>query len=264
MKIIFDIGGTHMRFAHIVDGAISDILKKETPHDVESGKKAIVECIRTLARADEIESIVGGMAGMIRDGVIINSPNLPEWNGFDFQDFLKEEFCQKSFIYNDADLAGLGESVYGAGRGAHIVAYIGLGTGVGGTRIVDGHIDANHSGFEPGHHIIDASTGATFEGRVSGTAITKEYGQKPENVGENIFAKLAPTLAVGLYNVLVFWSPDMLILGGSLMNEENGFTTSDIAHALGTIHTQVKDLPSIKRAELGDSSGLWGAVAMSK
>src|SRR4030066_415253 len=47
------------------------------------------------------------------------------------------------------------EKVKGAGKGFNIVAFLTIGTGVGGARIVGGKPDANVFGFEPGHQIID-------------------------------------------------------------------------------------------------------------
>jgi glucokinase len=54
---------------------------------------------------------------------------------------------------------GLGEAVFGAGKGREIVVYMTISTGVGGARIVGGKIDASAMGFEPGHQIIDACGG---------------------------------------------------------------------------------------------------------
>lgn len=263
MKIIFDIGGTNTRISFIKDGKIGEILKVFTPQDLESFKDLIIESVKKISGKENIESIVGGVAGVLMDGKIVNSPNLKNWNGFEIQSFLQSHFCEKSFVYNDADLAGLGESVYGAGRGISIVAYIGIGTGIGGVRIVNEEITKNNFGFEPGHHILDVINNKTFEELVSGRAIEKKYGEKPEKVGSEIFARLVPTLVAGLYNAILFWSPEVLILGGSLLNENTSFKMGDIKDAFGKLDMKIRTLPKILKAELGDSSGLWGALVMT-
>ncbi len=263
MKIIFDIGGTNTRISFIKDGKIGEVFKISTPQNLESFKDLIVESIKKISGKENIESIVGGVAGVLMNGKIINSPNLKNWNGFEIQSFLQKHFCEKSFVYNDADLAGLGESVYGAGRGISIVAYIGIGTGIGGVRIVNGEIAKNNFGFEPGHHILDVANNKTFEELVSGGAVEKKYGEKPEKVGSKIFTQLVPTLVAGLYNTILFWSPEALILGGSLLNEDTSFKMNDIKNTFNKLNTEIKTLPKILKAELGDSSGLWGALVMT-
>ena len=264
MKIIFDIGGTNTRISFINGHKLGAVLKVATPADLENAKKIIVESIRKISGGGRIDSIVGGVAGIIKDGVIINSPNLRGWDGLDIRTFLQENFCEKVFIYNDADLAGLGESVYGAGKGAKIVAYIGLGTGVGGTRIVDGEIDANRNGLEPGHHILDITNGKTFEDIVSGRAIFAKHKKPAEKIGHAKIKELTPVLVTGLYNTMMFWSPDVLVVGGALMNEETAYKIEDVKKAIKEIKAEMKILPEIRKAELGDNSGLYGALAMTE
>ncbi|OGI67760.1 hypothetical protein A2732_01615 [Candidatus Nomurabacteria bacterium RIFCSPHIGHO2_01_FULL_40_10] len=264
MKIIFDIGGTNTRISSINGGELGIVLKVATAVELENAKKIIVESVRKISDGEIIDSIVGGIAGIIKNGVIINSPNLKSWNGFDIRTFLQENFCEKVSIYNDADLAGLGESVYGAGKGVKIVAYIGLGTGVGGTRIVDEEIDANRNGFEPGHHILDITNGKTFEDIVSGRAIFAKHKKSAEKTGQEKIKELIPALATGLYNAIVFWSPDVLVVGGALMNEETAYKIEDVKKAIKAIKSEMKILPEIRKAKLGDLSGLYGALVLTE
>lgn len=58
------------------------------------------------------------------------------------------------FLANDADLVGLGEAVYGAGKGYKVVAYFTVSTGVGGARIVNKRIDKGVFSFEPGWQYV--------------------------------------------------------------------------------------------------------------
>ena len=265
VKIIFDIGGTNTRISSIDGNKLGNVLKIDTPTDLENAKKIIIESIRKIADGRKIESIIGGMPGIVKDGELINAPNVRNWNGFDIRSFLQENFCEKIFIYNDADLAGLGESIYGAGRGKEIVGYIGIGTGVGGARVTGGDIDKSSIGFEPGHHILDITSGKTFD-IVSGLAIFTKHKKSAKQVGQAEIKKLTPTLAAGLYNAICFWSPDVLVVGGSLMNEETAYKIKDIQEALEKIKTEMKilpKLPEVRKAELGDFAGLYGALVMT-
>lgn len=60
-------------------------------------------------------------------------------------------------IQNDADTAGLGEALYGAGRGLSPISYITIGSGIGGGLIVDGRIyrGSGLGASEIGHLWID-------------------------------------------------------------------------------------------------------------
>lgn len=54
---------------------------------------------------------------------------------------------------NDANLMGLGETMYGAGNGATHVVFLTVGTGIGGAVIIDGKLFNGYAnrGTELGH-----------------------------------------------------------------------------------------------------------------
>ena len=87
-------------------------------------------------------------------------------------------------------------------------------------RFVNGEIDKNRFGFEPGHQIIDIENNnpKSLEDLVSGTALEKRTGQKPYEVTDpKIWDELAHQLSYGLYNTILHWSPDAVVLGGPMM-----------------------------------------------
>lgn len=261
MKIVFDIGGTNMRIAKFANGELGNVVKKETPKMFEDGTALLLDLIKNTANGEEIESIAGATAGVISpEGVLEFSPNLPDWLDKDLGGFLREKVVHKVVVKNDADMAGLGEALYGAGKGKKIVAYLGIGTGVGGTRIVDGKIDAGKYGFEPGHQIVDG--GKNLEEIISGGSIEKNYGTKPQDLGEDILEILTKNLAVGVYNSILYWSPDIVVLGGSLINEGDCYRVHEVAEAVKKMPKVFPELPEIVPASLGDKSGLWGATGM--
>ena len=74
----------------------------------------------------------------------------------------------------------------GAGKGEEIVAYIKVSTGIGGVRIVDGKIDRNILGFEPGYQIIDPTgtlcpicdSAGHLKSHVSGAALEARFNKR--------------------------------------------------------------------------------------
>lgn len=233
-----------------------------TPPAFEQGIKVLKSTIKDQAQEKTITAIGVGVPGPLdkQKSMVINAPNLSGWNNQPLKDKLKESFGVPIFLENDAALAGLGEATWGAGKRYKIVAYLTIGTGVGGARIVNEKIDQNALGFEPGHQIIEADKKTkTLENLVSGTAIESLYGQSPEEITDaKTLDRIAFHLALGLNNALVHWSPQILILGGGVMKK---LPLALVEKHLRSICTIFPKLPPLKKAKLEGSSGLWGALS---
>ena len=69
---------------------------------------------------------------------------------------VSERFGRPTFLGNDANVAGLAEYLYGAGRGIRDMIYLTLSTGIGSGIIVDGRMLLGAEGLaaEAGHMII--------------------------------------------------------------------------------------------------------------
>ncbi|MBU1500467.1 ROK family protein [Patescibacteria group bacterium] len=260
--LLFDIGGTKMRLALCDGTSLSLVQTYATPKDPEEAIKMVLSYISISEKEGEIERIVGGVAGTISDGIVQHSPNLPEWNGVSFGTLLAQASGVSVSMYNDADLAGLGEAVYGAGKEAVLVGYLGIGTGVGGTLIHNKRIVPFVHGLEPGKQIIDHHTGKTLEDAVSGAGIQKETGELSESLPRSFYEERTVLLATGIYNTVRHWSPDVLVLGGSLMNEETAFRLLDVQTELARIADGV-EMPTLAKGILEDQSGLYGALAIA-
>jgi predicted NBD/HSP70 family sugar kinase len=251
-RLVFDIGGTHLRMAIGNDGVLGVVRKIPTPGSPEGA----VEELRSFLEGEgaRLEDVVGGVAGIVREGVIIDSPNLSSWNGFAFQDALMEALSLPVQIENDAALAGLGEARVGAGKGHRAVAYLTIGTGVGGTLIAHGKIP--HQSHEPGRMTVD---GKTLESLVGGHALEAEFNLRPSELPREVYQERAGVLAKGIYACIEEWSPDIFILNGPLMNEENGFRLSEVEAELKRIANE-EPMPPLVLAVLRDKSGLQGAL----
>ncbi len=259
-RIVFDIGGTKMRVAKVEDGALGVMSIAATPTSAVEGLSALKSAILSIAGGEEIEAIAGGVPGVMENGVLFRMPNLPAWEGMRLLEELKT-LATHVEIRNDSALACLGEAVYGAGKGAHIVAYIGIGTGVGGARAVSGVLDETSYNFEPGQEVI-TEKGETLNDLVSGGALARESGVHASELPASEYEKRLAYLATGIVNVLVFWSPDVLVLGGSLMNEETGYRLEPLIAMVKEKQHMFPKLPEIRVSALGDINGLMGAVAL--
>lgn len=262
-----------MRLASSRDGeTIEKTVIVNTPATYESGMNAFRRAAESLADGEGIDALAGGIAGPFsqRTSTLVSSPNLSDWVGRPFKTELEKYFNAPVYVENDAALGGLGEAVNGAGRGHEIVAFITVSTGVGGARIVGGKIDQKSVGFEPGHQIIDAdrtmvpnSFGNLLGDYISGKGLEKRMGKKPKEIHEpGLWDGAAKMLAYGLNNACVFWSPDVVVLGGSMITGDPAISLAKTAEYLRqTLKIYGADhVPEIKMAELGDQSGLLGAL----
>ncbi|MBI2326738.1 ROK family protein [Candidatus Curtissbacteria bacterium] len=273
MFLVFDIGGTNMRLAVSRDGkSLEEPKILKTPKDFDEGMLLFKKTVLNLSDGEKIKAAAGGIAGPL-DGkkeMLVNSPNLPGWIKKPLKKTIEKFFGAPIFIENDAAIVGLGEALVGAGIGYAIVAYITVSTGVGGARIVDGKIDRNKMGFEPGHQIIEINgplcprcgIPGHLEGYVSGTALWNKYGKPPQDITDKkIWDEVAYYLTFGVHNSLLHWSPDVIVLGGSMMKS---ISLEKVTENLDKILTIFPKAPLVKRAELGDKGGLYGALAMAK
>lgn len=277
MYILFDIGGTKLRVAASRDGATFGEPKKiPTPERFEEAMDAFAAIARELAQGETIAAIGGGIAGVIDrgNGVLAVSPHIAGWVGKPFARSLQERLHAPVYVENDAAVVGLGEAVYGAGKGANILAYLTVSTGVGGARLVRGKIDESAYGFEPGHQIVDANgppcalCGASgdLESMISGTALSARTRKKPYEVAQEdaVWDELARTLAVGLHNTALHWSPEAIVLGGSMMVGNPAIPLASVRAHFDRLMRIFPARTELRLASLADVGGLWGALAFIK
>lgn len=274
--ILFDIGGTKTRVAH------SDTLttfetpvKFETPVSYREGLKAITSVIDDIARTKGITAIAGGIRGPLnheKTGIVSESV-LVDWVGRNIVGDLHARYHVPVTLENDTAVVGLGETVFGAGKGCDIVAYHTVSTGVGGARFVHGALDTASMGFEPGHQILDLDRSIlgqqiphTLQNLVSGSALEKRRGVKPYDIAQNdpVWDELARYLAHGLKNTIVYWSPDIIVLGGSMVVGDPRILRDDIERHTKEVVGDLLPCPPIVDAKLRDEGGLYGAMVLIK
>lgn len=273
MYLIFDVGGTKMRLASSFDGEnFHDIKIFQTPQDYKKAIDIISDFVAKSSDSSRNGNLLCcGLPGVFDRGknMLVTAPNLPYWIAKPVKSDLQEITKAQVFLENDAALAGLGEAIKGAGTGSKIVAFLAIGTGVGGARIVDGEIDASVYGFEPGHQIINADVAiagrmADWESLVSGVGIQTRYGKKAEEIKDReTWAEIEKFVAIGLTNTILHWSPDLVIMGGGLMQSEF-ISLERIRKNISDVLKVFPSIPEIRKGKLGDEAGPRGGLIYLK
>lgn len=270
MQLCLDIGGTKIRVALSSDGQSLTTTKIiPTANNYNQDLTSIKQVVNELRNGQKINKVVCGIAGPLNKEKthLVKSPHLSGWINKPFKKDLETIFNAYVHLENDTVLGGLGEANLGAGKDHKIVAYIAIGTGVGGSRIVDRKLDSNSLGFEPGHQIIipdgnDCACGGKghLESYIGGQYLEKYYQKRAEDIkDEKVWDQVTKYLSIGLTNTIVHWSPDIVILGGSVSQSIPLDTVKNYLRQYLTIFPQS---PIIKKASLGDNAGLYGALVL--
>ncbi len=226
--ITVDLGGTNVRAA-AVDGRGRLVLhtRRPTPRQDPHPHFLIdlmVEVMTGLPPGVNAERAVVGLPGII-DQVherLVTGVNLPApWIDKINEDWIAEQIGMEVSLANDADLAAVGESEFGAGRHHRDVVYVTVSTGVGAGVVVDGRlVQGSLSGGELGHTIIDweaARRGdpATVEDLGSGTALDRAAAAAGLNERG---AELAALVAAGSEPATTVWNRTLEAVGIGVAN----------------------------------------------
>lgn len=259
--LVFDIGGTNLRVGIARAGRLSPKLTIcPTPRSWAQALQSLRQSASELRSGTKIDLVVGGLPGVIASDRqrLLACPARPAWVDQRPAADLRRMFRCRVELQNDAVLGALGEATTGAGRGYRVVAYIAVGTGVGGARVVSQRVDAVAAGFEPGHHLVRGSRRWTT--LVDGAHLHRRYGARWPRITPAAWRRVANDVAIGLVNTITFWSPDIIVLGGSVVLKGRlplAYLRRQVAAKLQV----VPRVPPIVKADLGDAAALVGAVA---
>jgi glucokinase len=281
-----DIGGTKIAAGVMhPDGYL--LSSEQAPTQPERGFNDALERIAAmLLRCADGRQLVGvgiGCTGPVDPllGVLGNVEFLPGWQGGNLSLGLEKLTGLLTVVENDADAAALAEAAWGAGKGAARFIYVTLSTGIGAGLVFDGRLYRGVAGAHPeiGHHVIQADgpvcpcgVRGCWEALASGTALASllppfsaaEICQQAEAgnpAAQQAVAQVARYMGIGLANLVTLYTPDVIAVGGGLMNSRNLFWQT----ILDTVKDQCRLVPyehtRLLPARLGEQVGLAGAAA---
>ncbi|MBA1435044.1 ROK family glucokinase [Bombilactobacillus bombi] len=205
-------------------------------------------------------------------------------------------------IENDANVAALGERWQGAGDNAANVAFVTLGTGVGGGIIVNGQIvhgvggsagEIGHMTINPNGYQCTCGKRGCLETVASATGVVRvardyaqEYAGNSQlkaslDNGDDITSKdvfdlakqndslalkvidtVSDQLGLALSNVAVTLNPKYIIIGGGVSNAGEFLLTHVQDKYNQYVFAAVKDTTSLRLATLGNEAGVIGAASL--
>jgi glucokinase len=302
--IAVDIGGTHIRVASYQPDSIQPVAHQRTRSlGNEPGVYDRLErAIESIWPKDGVRAIGIASPGPLdpHTGTILATPNIPEWQNFPLTAKLSQHFNVPTYLDNDANMAGLAEWQFGAGKGHQDLVYLTISTGIGGGVISNGCLLQGFRGMgaELGHMIIDPDgplCGCGKRGHIesfaSGPSIARYVNeqlaagqtsslQSKSNVGTvqiaeaaragdalalSAFERAGYYLGIAVANYLAVFDPSILIFGGGVSQVGNLlFKPFEESLRMHTFHPHYLDDLVITKAALGDDAGLLGALALAR
>lgn len=302
-----DLGGTK------ISGALADldgnvVSQKTISTNASEGEAAVMDRILSVIdnvlsesgkETSEIKAIGLGIPGPIDPikGVIIQTPNLP-FKNFDLMSPIKSKYGIPAYLDNDANVAAIGEFVFGAGKGTKNMVYVTVSTGVGGGAIIDGKIYRGNTrnALEIGHMTIlpdgpkcNCGNYGCAEVLASGTAIGRQAREavaagektslsnydnvtsyevfvetaKGDEVAKNILQKSLNYLGICVANTVITLDPEMVVIGGGV--SKGGQIVFDTVRDVVNkrCFKSMADAVKVVPAGLGTDAGVVGAVALA-
>ncbi len=248
-----------------------------------------VERLLTEAATDR-SRVVGvgmGIPGPIHEsGLVGSSAILPGWVGAAPQQRMSQLLELPVKVGNDASLGALAEYAWGAGRGAGVVVYLKLATGIGSGIVIDGLLFDGVGGTagEIGHTTIDdegdicrCGNRGCLETLAGGPAIaelvSRSLGEKlePDDVirraveGDagcrRALADAGRHIGVAVANLCNLVNPERIVVGGSV-GQAGALLLDPLMESvsLRAIPSAAEDV-EIVPGELGERAELLGALA---
>lgn len=266
MYVVMDIGGTSVRIARTVSltrplAHRFRVCTFRTPCNYADARKRIVETIREMA-AGRVRGIGVAVAGTVnRDrGMIVRSPNLPDWNGHALARDLSRTFRCPVKMENDAAAAALGEAVYGRGEDGFL--FLVWGTGIGGTQIFRRGRETLVMPFEPGHQMIPCEgRSMEWERAAGGRGVIQRLGH-PNELTTAQWRRVREAFLTGLVNLLNIRPSRTVVLAGGMVTMHPVQVRMIVRDLRRDARLAVEPPKIIRVSTFGEVAGLMGAAAL--
>ena len=286
MKIIgIDIGGTTIK-ADLYDDfgtSLNQFKEIETIIDYDLGTNQILNQVCDLIGEYILNYSIDGVgistAGVVNANtgeIIYAGYTIPGYIGVNFTSEIEKRFGLSTFVENDVNCAALGELWKGQAKDKKNVVMVTIGTGIGGSIIVNGQIvnGFNYTAGEVGYIPVGNSD---WQSKASTTALIHLYQKKSlktnqtgrtfftdlssgDKIAKETFEIFVENLTKGLLAISYLLNPEILILGGGILDSKD-ILLPEIQSSLAKNAIDNRFLPkNLVAATLGNEAGRIGAV----
>jgi glucokinase len=291
-----DLGGTNLRAAAI-DAAGRMLAKVSGQTKLSAGPEAVVRDmveaivkLRSEFGPDRLAGVGIGSPGIIvmATGMIMETPNLPGFEGFPLRDQVSRALGAPVILENDANAAAIGEKWVGAGRDVDDLILLTLGTGIGGGIIYQGRImhgaigmagELGHIRVIPDGNPCACGNCGCLEKHASATAVVtmaRLMGLGADLTAEDVFhlaaggnaravevwrvaGKALGSALVSLINIFNF---PLVLLSGGMLGAWDFFAPAMLDEVHRYCYVWRNSPARIEKAVLGNEAGLYGAARL--
>lgn len=306
-----DLGGTNIK-AGIVDDSGGIVAKSSIPTRSVMGAETVAadmgDQILALVRdngfrLEDVRGVGVGSPGAIDSAHgIVNYSNNLKWKNVPLRELLHRKVDKRIRVSNDANVAALGETMFGVAKGYSDTILITLGTGVGGGVVIGGKLfEGNESkGAELGHSVIVVGGEPCTCGRLgcleayaSATALIRDTRRAMERHSDSSMwnfsgsldkvdgrtafecAKQGDPAAIEVVNAYIFYlsegllnfcnifRPQAIILGGGVC-AQGDYLVNRIKEIMENKNYGFEGTPKVDVliASLGNDAGIVGAASL--
>ena len=217
------------------------------------------------------------MVDIEKGEIFYSAPLIPDYAGTKFKETMEARFQVPCEVENDVNCAGLAEYAAGASKGSKVSVMLTIGTGIGGSVIINGEVFHGYSGSacEVGYMHM---RGSDFQTLGAASILTKkvaQWKQEPEELwsGYHIFEEakkgdelcnraideMADVLGQGIANICYVVNPEVVVLGGGIMAQKE-FLKEKIENAVEKyLVSGIVKHTRIAFAQFGNDAGMLGA-----
>lgn len=167
-------------------------------------------------------------------GYILDTPK-PGWSGTNFKGFFEKELGIPVVMTTDVNASCYGEYIARGRDDSKTYFYITIGTGIGAGMVQAGEMIGLNNHPEMGHMLVKRYPGDNYEGHcpfhgancaegmAAGPSLEGRTGIPGEKLSRDneVFTYVAYYVAQVLYNVYMTARPDVMVVGGSVLNEDD-------------------------------------------
>ena len=284
--VAIDLGGTKLAAA-LVDGHGTIRNKLRLPVEKESPQKSIEQICEVVARTavswEHVRAIGVAVPGVyFADTGHAWAPNLWGRDQIPLRDQLAARFPVPVVIDSDRAACVLGEQWLGAARGLTEVVFLAVGTGIGAGIITGGQLCRGASGIagavgwfalDPRKREIYKQVGC-FEAEAAGPAVARRAGASAAEVvveaarqndaaARRVLEETAAWLAMGVANIVSILNPQMIVLGGGLMQAGDLLLEALRREVPEWAQPLAARQVRIELTQLGEDAGLLGAARLA-